>query len=478
MVSSSRFCVSLLFLCLFIVPVIGQKTETSPKILFILDASGSMWGKVGNEEKIVSAKRVLKTTINDLPDVSHVGLIAYGHRSKSDCNDIETLAPISPLNKTALTSQVEALDPKGKTPITNSLRKAVEEVKAYKSKETIKIVLVSDGLETCEGDPCAFIREAKKAGVNITLHVIGFDVGKLSVAQLECIAQAGNGLYTDADSSDELAGALAEAVSAEVAQFDSRLSVKAIADGKLTDAVVIVNRAGKAEAVTGGRTYDAADTNPRVLPLPAGTYDVTVTAVNLSGSPSRQLKGIKIATGETAERIVDFSAGEVFLEVTRNGKLSDAVVQVFPAGGNQSIAGGRTYNLAASNPIGLRLAPGKYQVVIKSNEISGAPETRLNVTIGGDKQEKLAHDFKSGTLRVGASSGGKLIDTVVMVHDLGSKKDVGSARTYTDAKTNPRIFELQPGRYRVRLSAAGGGASKEAVITINAGETIDRIIEF
>ena len=199
--------------------------DVPAKIIFILDASGSMWGKVGNEEKIVSAKRVLKEAIGKLPDGSQVGLIAYGHRSKSDCADIETISPLGPLDKAGLSAKIDALDPKGKTPITDSLRKAIAEVKALNLDEMVKIVLVSDGLETCTGDPCKLTREAREAGVKITVHVIGFDTGKLTVAQLECIAQAGGGLYLNADDAAGLGAALDQAVSIKPAEETNFLSV-------------------------------------------------------------------------------------------------------------------------------------------------------------------------------------------------------------------------------------------------------------
>lgn len=365
--------------------------QSSPRIVFILDASGSMAGKVGNEEKMLAARRVLKDSIGKLPDAAEVGLIAYGHRSATDCEDIETLTPLAPLDRAALTRQIDALKPKGKTPITNALRKALDIVRAQTTGGAVTVVLVSDGLETCAGDPCRLTREAKAAGLNFVTHVIGFDVGKVSVAQLECVAQAGGGLYLGAQSADELAAALAGAVApAEV--YDSRLSIKVVVGGQLADAVVLVRRAGTREDVAGGRTYTAADTNPRLLPVPAGAYDVTVRAVDLAGGPSQQLDNVQVVDGETVEKTVDFS---------------------------------------------------------------------------------------SGTLRVGAVRGGQLLDATVTVTNLATGKEVG-LRTYTDARTNPRVFELLPGSYRVRVIAVrpAGLSPQEVNVQIKAGETVERTVNF
>ena len=71
--------------------------------------------------KIATAKKVLKALLMDLPKDANVGLIAYGHRKKEDCKDVEILAPINPNDPDKLGKRVEALQPKGKTPLTFSL---------------------------------------------------------------------------------------------------------------------------------------------------------------------------------------------------------------------------------------------------------------------------------------------------------------------------------------------------------------------
>lgn len=165
-------------------------------LLLVFDASGSMWGQVEGENKIVIARRALGDLATQLADDAKVGLIAYGHRREGDCSDIETLLSIGPLDRDILTGTVDAINPKGRTPITDSIEQAVATVRE-RGKETT-IVLLIDGVETCGGDPCAAVRAAKQAGDNFLLHIIGFDLSEEDVAPLECAAQAGGGLYFDA----------------------------------------------------------------------------------------------------------------------------------------------------------------------------------------------------------------------------------------------------------------------------------------
>jgi Ca-activated chloride channel family protein len=438
-----------------------------------------MLAKIGTEEKMAVARMVLKDSITKLPDTTQVGLIAYGHRRKSDCADIELLSPLKTIDKAGLSQQIDALKPSGMTPISNSLQQAFDIVRSQSTGGRTTVVLVSDGLETCKGDPCKLARDAKQAGVDAVVHVIGFDVGKVEVAQLECIAQASNGLYLAAENAEELAAALTGAV-APTAVAESRLSVKATHQGQLTDVTVKVFRTGTREEVITGRTYSSPETNPRVLPLPAGAYDVEIKPVRLTDLPLRRLEGITIASGETVERTVNFGTGELAIEVTRNGKLSDATITVYKAGTKQQAASSRSYTQATHNPHIFRIEPGTYDVEIKALEIEGRPTARLTeIQLDGDAQVRRTHDFVSGTLRVGAASGGQLVDALVTVTSIEDKTQTASGRTYTSATSNPTVFELPPGRYRVNVKSVRppGLTPEEITVEVKAGTTVEHKVE-
>ena len=472
----------LLLACICLALFVGAQNAQSqppPKLVFILDASGSMWGQIGGENKIVIARRELKELVAGLDANTEVALVAYGHRRKGDCADIETIVPLGPLDKAALGRQIDALNPTGKTPITASVNNAFDLVKAQQGPATI--VLLSDGLETCGGDPCQAVQAAKKAGLTFVMHVIGFDVGADDVSQLECAAQSGGGLYFDAKDASELATALDQAVAAPPEVPNGRLSIKAVADGKLTDVVVRVVdiKTGKEAAV--GRTYTKAETNPRVLPLAAGVYDVTISAVGFKGAIQRTFKGVRIGEDETVEKAVDFSTGELGIEVRRNGALSDATVNIYVSGTTQRVAGGRTYTGPKTNPAVYRLTPGEYDVVVKTVEIAGRPEQRIDkVTVESRGSVQREVDFASGTLRVGATHAGELIDVTLSLVSLKTGKSMAQGRTYTSPKSNPKKFELAPGQYRVILKSVQRRelAPKDITVTIAAGQALEKMVAF
>ena len=176
-------------------------------VLFVLDASGSMWGRVGSEAKIDVARRVLGGLVHDLPADVSVGLEAYGHTRKDDCNDIETLAPVGSA-RSEVVGVVERITPRGMTPLTEAIRKASETLKTEEGAS--HIVVVSDGRETCGGDPCAAAAAARKAGHDLRVHVVGFDVDEEEAGELQCIAKGGGGRYFGARNADELVDASAE----------------------------------------------------------------------------------------------------------------------------------------------------------------------------------------------------------------------------------------------------------------------------
>lgn len=455
-----------------------SQTAEPPDLLLILDASGSMWGQIQGENKIVIARRVLKELLGELPEGSDVGLVAYGHRREGDCDDIETVAPLGPLDKGALTAKVDALNPKGKTPITKAVNEAFASLRGRDGATTV--LLVSDGLETCGGDPCQAVRDARAAGIDFVMHVVGFDVAKEDVSSLECAAQAGGGLYLDAENADELSAALDQAVAQAEEIPDGRLSVKAVADGELTDVAVHVTDAATGEEAAGGRTYTSPDTNPRELPLADGVYNVKITAVGMKGGIRRSFEGIEIKDGSRVEKVVDFSTGELAIRITRNGELSDATIRVFDAGTNEQVAGSRSYNHEKANPAVFRITAGTYDVEIGSVEISGKPTHRFTgLTVEPKGRVEQSHEFASGTLRIGAVAGSELVDATTHVVDAAGKA-VAQGRTYTNEKSNPRTFELVPGKYRVKVRAIKleDGPRKEIEVTIEAGQAIEQVVDF
>ncbi len=183
----------LLFFCMALPAKAGDMNF--PEVMIILDGSGSMWGttEASHETKIKAAKDVLHQIVPSLPAEVKLGLTVYGHRQKGCCDDIEIMIPAGSDDRSLLLNKVDSISPKGKTPIADSIAMVVDELKTKENETTI--ILVSDGEETCNPDPCGVVKTLKATGIKFILHVVGFDVDRMQKEELACLAEAGGGHY-------------------------------------------------------------------------------------------------------------------------------------------------------------------------------------------------------------------------------------------------------------------------------------------
>lgn len=184
-------------------------TASIADTVVVYDASNSMWGQIDGEAKVTIARRVLGDLVADWDSSEPLGLVAYGHRREGDCSDIETVVAPGTLDRAAMLDRIQEISPKGKTPLTAAVQHAAEELKFRDAPANV--ILISDGIETCDADPCAVAGELEQAGINFTAHVIGFDVGEADQAQLACIAENTGGRFFAATDAAGLQAALAEA---------------------------------------------------------------------------------------------------------------------------------------------------------------------------------------------------------------------------------------------------------------------------
>ena len=195
-------------------PVAPAQAEEGQRVILVLDASGSMWGQIDGKPKMQIAKEVVAKVVGGWKPADELGLVAYGHRKKGACDDIEVLAEPGTLDAASFLDKVNGLSPKGKTPMTQAVRQAAEALKYTEKQATV--ILVSDGIETCDPNPCAVAEELEKLGVALTVHTVGFGLDdKGAVEQLKCLAEKTGGISTIADNADELKDALTKTVEAK-----------------------------------------------------------------------------------------------------------------------------------------------------------------------------------------------------------------------------------------------------------------------
>jgi len=179
-------------------------------VLFVFDASGSMKRDAGaGENRMVVAKRAIGDTLRSMPASARLGLMVYGHRRSKDCADIELVSPIASEDAEALARYVGALDARGETPIAEALLRAGKSFAAFQGQSN-RIVLVTDGIEECRGDPCAAARTLAGLGVDLKVDVVGFTLSDAQRKLIQCVPDITGGRYYDARDSGALRNALAQ----------------------------------------------------------------------------------------------------------------------------------------------------------------------------------------------------------------------------------------------------------------------------
>jgi len=270
-----------------------KPTALEGMIMVIYDSSASMSGEVkvgwGGERKFQVAQREFARLIDRLGEIDasvDVGLMAYGHRRRGDCQDIEVLsAPAGnhdPAHRERLKATVAGLKNRGMTPIADSILAAARALK-YTERRAV-VVLISDGVEECGGDPCRVAAELKRDGIDFTAHVVGFDLDQKELEALTCVARETDGQVLAASDAADLARVvddLAQRIAREEWQRQR---------GTASFGIAIDGRGGRIEPPSGTAVVitpaDGAETAMRVVfrgtsamaSLPPGRYTARLAA--------------------------------------------------------------------------------------------------------------------------------------------------------------------------------------------------------
>ena len=210
-----QFVLPAILFPVFLCSALASPALSEGKSILVLDASGSMWGQIDGRAKLEIAREALAKVVGEMPAETEMGLMAYGHREKGSCEDIELIVPPAPGTGSAIIDAANSMKFLGKTPLSEAVRRAAEALKSTEAKATV--ILITDGIETCDADPCALGTELEASGVDFTAHVVGFGLTAEEGAQVACLAENTGGTYIEAKDAGALQDALKTAVVAEPA---------------------------------------------------------------------------------------------------------------------------------------------------------------------------------------------------------------------------------------------------------------------
>jgi hypothetical protein len=378
------------------------------------------------QTRIQAAKAAVAEIVGKLPDDVRLSLRAYGHQSptvKHDCRDTELLVGFDGLaaNKPAILAKTRDIKAQGYTPITYVLKLAAEDVGKEDAKPRV-VILVSDGKETCEGDPCATAKALADADASLVVHTIGFAVDTAAKYQLQCIARVARGRYFDADGTGKLAAALGEAAKPAPApppEQKTQIVVAKPKPGKLVihNAEMSGHKVSKAD---GGDVVATLNSSGPSAELPAGLYNVVFGKA--------VWKSVEIRPGETTT-------------------LDPGVIEIR----NASITGHKVLDNETSEEIG--------SIVSSNPRISVLPST-FAVTFGKALWKDI--EVKEGERKVLDPGVIKIIGGGISQRVLGED----GAEVDTIVSSSPRA-PLPPGNYTVEV------AGQKVRVTLAPGQTVE-----
>lgn len=446
---------ALLGLAVFSFPLGAQQADEN--VVLILDGSNSMWGQIEGVAKIAIAKEVLASMLDGWQSETAFGLVAYGHREEGDCGDIETLVALGPFDGEVARSAVSGVTPRGKTPLTAAVRHAV--TLFARSSATGRIVLLTDGIETCKGDPCRLGAELAAQGVGLAVHIIGFNMTGQDVSPLRCLADVTGGSYRDASDAGELAAALAQDVEGETGPRN--VTLRGLdGNGDLLDRdVQWAIYAESGADLVGNRIAPQAQ-----FALPAGRYGVVASLGDVVVE-----KSFDVVDGENALVELVFATGTVNLTAALAEGLPpyDRILEW-----DIALPGGEVVATESGDAVSFTLMPGRYRGLVQGEDI----DIPFDLEISGGVTNDQTVVLQAGIVLVTGRGNGGLATKGHVSWSLYPPDSGGKGRPLAREVRRETRFLIAAGRYLLVGEYKGEAISQ--LIEVEAGATMSRELSF
>ncbi len=401
--------------------------QTNTRILFILDASNSMNLDWNEQTRMAAAKEVLSKSLENLrgvPDLE-LALRVYGHQSMvtntyQDCQDTKLEVPFAASNIDAIKNKIRGLQAKGATPIARSLEAAAADFPDTLARNFI--ILITDGLESCDNDPCLVARKLRDKGVKVTPFVIGLGMDLSYLDKFECI-----GSYTDAESKAAFENVLNNILSKALLNTTVQINLNSVDSKPIeTDVSMFLYEAGTTNLkYTYTHTLNRKGLPDTLVLDPSIKYDLRVATL-----PAIEKNNIAIVPH--THNTIQLPAGQGQLKITsvkspEGSKLETRITQP-----NSD----KTIYVQQLGEI-QKLLVGSYQL-----EVLTLPRTYKEIQIAQSKLTSI-DIAAAGQVKYDAPKG--------LVGQLFYERTPGQWEWVIDLKYNEKsgLISLQPGAYKV-----------------------------
>lgn len=430
---------------------VQQKIPDKTRVLFLLDGSGSMmepWGRA-TQIKMNMAKSILSRIIDSLQRNNRLELAlrVYGHRypkEVNNCKDTWLEVPFKPNNHKQIIAKINEIKPKGVTPITYSLEQAAKDFPPGPGYRNI-IILITDGIESCSGDPCATSRELQKKGIFLRPYIIG--LGLQAEKSLDCV-----GKFIDAKTPQELHRILDEAIETSFAK--TTVSVELLnGNGQPTESnvnVTFINSFTNLPMYDFIHYRDKTGRTDTVQVDPLVDYDVVVNTV-----PPIYKRNVQLVHGR--HNTITIPAGQGTLVMTQDGRKDNNLLALVREKGKTNLL-----NTQRSQER-FRYLAGQYEV-----DVLSLPRRNFSISLAADKTQTISLpapgvvNFNTTTVGYGSLYELSEDGTQTWVCNLNDQK--------------PQFpLTLLPGRYKFVFRTRNAPGSKYTafkVFTVKSGETV------
>ncbi|MFT5858649.1 MAG: Ca-activated chloride channel family protein [Flavobacteriaceae bacterium] len=397
------------------------------RILFILDASNSMNARWGKQTRIEAAKELLAKTVDELGDVPNleIALRVYGHQSPitatfQDCDDTKLEVPFAPDNFSKVKYRIKSIQAKGTTPIARSLEAAADDFPDNTSRNII--ILITDGLEACDNDPCVIAKKLKDKGVNVTPFVIGLGMDLSYLEKFRCI-----GSYEDAETRDAFERVLQNVVAKALLNTTTQINLNDSNGAPMeTDVTMFLYEAGTTDLkYTYTHTLNRLGNPDTLIIDPALKYDLIVNTI------PRTVKR-DITLQKNIHNTIEVDAPQGYLRIRYINALKPYQIdaRVIQQGENTTL---NVQKIGVTD----KYIVGTYQL-----EILTLP--RMYITVNIDQSIITDVDIK-------APGFAKHVSNNNLTGQIFIKNDNGTWDWVTNLEDNSRSGQvrLQPGAYRI-----------------------------
>ncbi|MES2590774.1 MAG: VWA domain-containing protein [Bacteroidota bacterium] len=446
-ISTIRSKVTILFFVLAAcLPLKAQNKSPQPltRILFVFDASYSMFGQWQSGMKMDLAKKLLSEFLDSIRGTPNLELAfrAYGHqvplRPQRSCTDTKLEVPFGSDNITAIKNKLKPIVPKGTTPIAYTLEQCGGDFPSA-SSATVRnvVILITDGIEECDGDPCAVSLALQKKGIVLKPFVIGIGLDQSYINSFGCI-----GKFYDASSEAGFKNILNIVISQAMNNTSVQVNLNDQI-GRPTETDVNMTFYDEQSGIIRYNYLHTINNKgvPDTLTIdPIGTYKMVVHTI-----PPVEKTGIELVPGKHTIIGVDAPQGYLNLKMAGNAENSRNLNCIVRK--NEEM---QTLHIQKFNSTE-KFIVGKYDL-----EILTLPRIKINKVDVAQSKTTFIEIPQSGSVSIAKPSEGP---GSVYVEE---KNKMVWVCNLTSSLINETI-NLQPGRYRVEFRPKN---AKESIYSI------------